>query len=135
MHLDDQDYHLFIRAEPDLTDIFSVSRERFEALKISPADFTLSSPDFEGASQTEKFDIIKNAHDYSIDFKIKFASRPTNSSYKLEIKFTGATVARTETKRIPSGPSEAMPVIKSESIHYLDGSRYYTNDPETLERI
>lgn len=132
VHLDDQDYHLFVRAEPDITDIYSVSRERFDALRISPADFTLSSPDFEGANQTEKFDIVKNAADFSLDFKIKFTNRPANSNYKLEITFTGQTVARTETKRIPTGPSEVLPVIASEKINYLDGSEFYMSDTSAL---
>ena len=92
-----------------MTDIYSMSRERFDSLRISPADFTLKSSDFEGASSTEKFDIVKNPADFSLDFKIKFSKRPETSSYKLEIQFTGATVARTETKRIPIGPSEPLP--------------------------
>ena len=132
VHLDDQNYHLFIRAEPDVTDIYSMSRERFDALKISPADFLLKSPDFEGVLSTEKFDIVKNPVDFSLDFKIKFFKRPELTNYKLEIQFTGETVVRTETKRIPTGPSETLEIQSSADIHYLDGSEYYMSQTSGL---
>ena len=125
-------YHLFLKAEPDVTDIYSISREKFDALTLAPGDFSLSSSDFEGANSVEKFEIAKNAGDFSIDFKIKFSKRPETNSYKLDVQFKGITVPRTETKRIPTGPSESIPILSSDKISYLDGSAYYGSDMDLV---